>query len=218
MSKNILFGFNTSCMKALRSQNWTVLSAADTKYLTYFSFKWLPRRVTVLQPRQQLLCSTLFVCCHPVVVKTLLSWWPHSSWAPDKDVEAVAPLILQPALRSTFPNQERWHCYRAQVFMDTLKPLFCDVLTLVPPAAAALEADDHCVSVSARPSDSIVSSVCAPQGDLELESSGGAKCSAAVRRLGTPRSATGKKQRFQWCPPPPRPGAHCCLVTMVFQS
>lgn len=208
------FCFNTSCLRGLRSQNWTVLSAADTKYLTYFSFKWLAHLLAVLQPRQQLLCSTLFVCCHPVVVipqkkikiKTHLSWWPHSSWAPDKDIEAVAPLILQPALRSTFPNQERWHCYRAQVFMDTLKALFCDVLHLFllllllqrrPRQTIAV-----CMCVCTSLSDGIVSSVCAPQGDVELESSGGAKRSAAVRRLGTPGSATGKKLRFQWRPPP----------------
>lgn len=64
------------------------------------------------------------------VSKHHLSWWPHSSSASDKDIEAVAPLILQPALRSTFPNKGRWHCYRASVFMDTLKPLFSDVLHL----------------------------------------------------------------------------------------
>lgn len=86
--------------------------------------------MTVRQHCQQLL-PNLFACCHPVVKesqKTHLSWWPHSSSAPDKDIEAVAPLILQPALHSTFPNRERWHCYSALIFMDTLKLLDSDVL------------------------------------------------------------------------------------------
>lgn len=68
------------------------------------------------------------------------------------------------------------------------------------PAAAVLEADNHCVYVSALPSDSIVSPVCAPQGDVELEPSRGAKCSVAVRRLGTPGSATGKNYNFHEVP------------------
>lgn len=67
-------------------------------------------------------------------------------------------------------------------------------------AAAVLEGDNHCVYVSARTSDSIVSSVCAPQGDVEPEPSRGAKCSAAVRRLGTPGSATGKNYNFRDVP------------------
>lgn len=69
-------------------------------------------------------------------------------------------------------------------------------------AAAVLGADNHCVvNVSALLSDSIVSScLVAPQGDVELEPSGGAKCSAAVRRLGTPGSATGKKYSLNEVP------------------
>lgn len=58
---------------------------------------------------------------------------------------------------------------------------------------AELEADAHCVYVSALTPDRIVSFVCAPQGDVELEPSRGAKCSAAVRRVGTQGSATGKR-------------------------
>lgn len=60
--------------------------------------------------------------------------------------------------------------------------------------AAELEADSQCVDVSALSPDSVVFSLCAPQGDMELEPSRGAKCSAAVRRLGTPGSATGKNE------------------------
>lgn len=65
-------------------------------------------------------------------------------------------------------------------------------------AAAVLEATNHCVSTPQ--SDSIASSVCAPQGDVEPEPSRGAKRSAAVRRLGTPGSATGKNCNFHHVP------------------
>lgn len=74
-------------------------------------------------------------------------------------------------------------------------------------AAAALEANTHCLYLSTPLSYAIVSFVCShpqttttTQGDVELEPSRGAKCSAAVRRLGTPGSATGKNYTFHDVP------------------
>lgn len=141
------------------------------------------------------------MCCHPVVSSSLkphshLCGWPHSSSAPDKDKTSAAPLIQPPAPHSTVPNKERWHPYTLWLFMETLKPLFEDVphlfccwcccgggswksLCLCPGCL-------HLTSPRLFP----------PQRNMEPEPSGGAKCSAAVRRLGSPGSTTGKRKNL----------------------
>lgn len=106
-----------------------IMVILSSRKLTYFPFNDFHTSMTALSAA--LLLKS--ICVLPPsgnLPENHHSWWPHSSSAPDKDIEAVAPLILQPALRSTFPNKERWHCYRVLVFMDTLKPLFSDGLHL----------------------------------------------------------------------------------------